>query len=459
MFLATKEAGLPFPAESAMAARFYKRSQRWKALSFFCYVIANGLFVLWYAGVSYTKVTGWSSESVVTTTSPISPSSIPPIPSPATKSPLSNLGLSADEAYTLGSTDLSEYKSSLKDFIHTHFPSKLQKALIQGVEQYLPQNGRSTRDLPAMTDYKTGWQTDKSKRLVGLSWRHHNARWNWDMLGDAEANDWVNKHFGGSLIKEVWDSLPVVILKADMLRYLLLLVHGGVYTDIDTTCLRSITHWGKNAVLWKDGKDWLIPSRRGETLESMRKNLGPPSVIIGVEADVGDRPDWHDWWARPLQIVQWTMASAPSHPIMLDVISRIAQSSEGLPAWTAERSANLTKLRIHGQVEAAEKLANVLPWADPKAGGHRSVMEWTGPGVFTDAAFRYLNTRYGLTWPVLRNLRAPLRVGDVVILPVTGFSPGVQQFGAQEVEDEQAMVFHAFSGSWKGKALGWKGSS
>ena len=63
---------------------------------------------------------------------------------------------------------------------------------------------------------------------------------------------------------------------------------------------------------------------------------------------------------------------------------------------------------------------------------------------FTDI-YSYLNVRYGLVWTDLKDLEVPLRVGDVVILPgelitiqssrhllsVTGFSPGVGNFGAQ----------------------------
>jgi alpha 1,6-mannosyltransferase len=40
-------------------------------------------------------------------------------------------------------------------------------------------------------------------------------------------------------------------------------------------------------------------------------------------------------------------------------------------------------------------------------------------------------------------------VGDVVVLPVTGFSPGGGNFGAGDVDDPQAMVQHLFRGSWK----------
>jgi hypothetical protein len=50
---------------------------------------------------------------------------------------------------------------------------------------------------------------------------------------------------------------------------------------------------------------------------------------------------------------------------------------------------------------------------------------------------------------VLGRLPGPLRVGEVVILPVTGFSPGVGLFGAQATWDAEAMVEHQFRGSWK----------
>lgn len=56
-----------------------------------------------------------------------------------------------------------------------------------------------------------------------------------------------------------------------------------------------------------------------------------------------------------------------------------------------------------------------------------------------------------MLWTDLKGLREPLRVGDVVILPVTGFSPGVGNFGSESRWDSQAMVEHNFEGSWKTK--------
>jgi alpha 1,6-mannosyltransferase len=41
-------------------------------------------------------------------------------------------------------------------------------------------------------------------------------------------------------------------------------------------------------------------------------------------------------------------------------------------------------------------------------------LDLTGPGPFTDAVLRYLVVRYGVTPDQLRNIKGPVRVGDVL---------------------------------------------
>lgn len=67
------------------------------------------------------------------------------------------------------------------------------------------------------------------------------------------------------------------------------------------------------------------------------------------------------------------------------------------------------------------------------------VLEWTGPSVFTDAVLDYLRARYGLVWRDLKGLTKPLRVGDVIILPSTGFSPGTK-YSAGDVDGESVLI-------------------
>jgi alpha 1,6-mannosyltransferase len=42
---------------------------------------------------------------------------------------------------------------------------------------------------------------------------------------------------------------------------------------------------------------------RIEAGEAWQDVLGEASVVIGIEADVGGREDWHEWWPRPVSIL------------------------------------------------------------------------------------------------------------------------------------------------------------
>ena len=113
----------------------------------------------------------------------------------------------------------------------------------------------------------------------------------------------------------MWNLLPAGILvshhdfhevcancqRSDTLRYLMLLVEGGIYSDTNTQLLQPPSKWGQGATLWANGKGLSKQDKAriaaGEAWEDV---LGPPSIVVGVEADVGKREDWHDWWARPV---------------------------------------------------------------------------------------------------------------------------------------------------------------
>ncbi|ELU44527.1 rhomboid family protein [Rhizoctonia solani AG-1 IA] len=168
------------------------------------------------------------------------------------------------------------------------------------------------------------------------------------------------------------------------------------------------------------------------------KSKGSPSVFVGIEYS-GTRSDWHKWWPRPLQIVQWTFAAAPFHPILIDTLRRVYHVTAIVEANKGKnQTSNATDLEGHWV--GGELLRD---------DGTISIMEWTGPGVFTDSVIRYLAAEHNTTWPMLKNLRRPLRIRDMVVLPVTGFSPGVGLFGAGDTANAEAMVQHLFAGSWK----------
>jgi alpha 1,6-mannosyltransferase len=155
--------------------------------------------------------------------------------------------------------------------------------------------------------------------------------------------------------------------------------------------------------------------------------LEPFGLGVGIEADP-DRPDWHDWYARRIRFCQWTIMSKPGHPVLVDIVASITEE-------TLERKAR-------DELEPTSM---------------KTVMEFTGPGIWTDFIFTYLNitqlredstssTPSVITWQLFANLREPIKVSDVLILPITSFSPGVGHMGSESTSDCLAFVNHGFSG-------------
>ena len=235
------------------------------------------------------------------------------------------------------------------------------------------------------------------------SWTMHHPGFTHEVITDDVAEN-IIKLFYASVpeVLEAYNAMPLPVLKADFFRYLILLARGGVYSDIDTAALKSAVEW--------------VP-------ESVPRNT--VGLVIGIEADP-DRPDWHDWYSRRIQFCQWTIQSKPGHPVLRDIVARI----------TAE---TLRKKR-------SGLLTGFLD---------KNVVEFTGPAIWTDTIFDYFNDqRYfdmstskgAIDWQNFTGMELPKKVGDVIVLPITSFSPGVQQMGAKEVSDPMAFVRHGFSG-------------
>lgn len=209
-------------------------------------------------------------------------------------------------------------------------------------------------------------------------------------------------------VLEAYEALPKPILKADFFRYLILLARGGVYSDIDTQVIKPAWEW--------------VPQ------ELVLEKYG---LVIGIEADP-DREDWAQWYSRRVQFCQWTMRSKPGHPALIEAVSRLTEKT-------------LAKKKAHTLLKDSDE----------------SVVEWTGPAIWTDAIFAYLNSQIpsdptqkpleasGYSWKDLTGLTDARRIGDVIILPITGFSPGQGHMGSLEFDDPHAMVKHDFEGTWK----------
>ncbi|KAI9035372.1 glycosyltransferase family 32 protein [Aspergillus affinis] len=217
------------------------------------------------------------------------------------------------------------------------------------------------------------------------------------------------KYLYGSVpdVFEAYDSLPLPVLKADFFRYLILLARGGIYSDIDTTALKPALDW--------------LPDEF---------DLSTVGFVVGIEADP-DRPDWHDWYSRRIQFCQWTIQAKPGHPILRDIVAYITEEA--------------LRMKKKGILKTGKM--------------DKTIVEFTGPAAWTDAVFRYFNnpdyfniepgSDLNVTYDDFTYQEGYKKVGDVVVLPITSFSPGVQQMGAQDIDDPMAFVKHDFGGTWK----------
>lgn len=241
-------------------------------------------------------------------------------------------------------------------------------------------------------------------RPAEASWTELHPSFVHEVITDSVAGHLI-KHFFATVpeVVEAYNALPEPVLKADFFRYLILLARGGIYSDIDTTALKSAVEW--------------VPS------EVPRSSYG---LVVGIEADP-DRPDWHDWYSRRIQFCQWTIQSKPGHPVLVDIVASIVEET----------------LRRKSAGELDQKHM-------------KTVVEFTGPAIWTDAIFKFFNnaeyfdmttSKGNITWQQFTNIKQAKKVGDVVVLPITSFSPGVGQMGAGEEDDPMAFVKHAFEGT------------
>ncbi|CCH41178.1 Initiation-specific alpha-1,6-mannosyltransferase [Wickerhamomyces ciferrii] len=285
------------------------------------------------------------------------------------------------------------------------------------------------------------WQTWKvpltsadfksSFRRYTIQWKEQNPDYLYNVIPDSAAHELINNLYQTiPKIIHAYNILPKTILKADFFRYLILFARGGVYSDIDTVGLKPIDSWVS----------------QNNTIFDKVNNAG---VVIGIEADP-DRPDWNDYYARRIQFCQWTIQAKQGHPMLGELIAKITEIT-----LAKEKDGSLNKIK-------------------GKDAGD-DIMNWTGPGIFTDEVFKYLNEvisldqsvsiinktpeneynkglnifQDGVDWKFFTLTKKPIVLDDVLVLPITGFSPGVGHMGSKSITHESAYVRHMFEGSWK----------
>ncbi|KAL8767250.1 MAG: hypothetical protein Q9209_006176 [Squamulea sp. 1 TL-2023] len=232
------------------------------------------------------------------------------------------------------------------------------------------------------------------------TWTDLNPEYRYELLTDGGAETYVKKKFlDDSRIVDIYMALGDFILRADLIRYLVLLKDGGVYNDLDVGCNIPIDQW--------------IPS--------MFKD--DTSVVVGIEAD----NNFGKGGSKIFGFVNWTLMARRDQPFMRYLIDHVIRN---LHQAASKHNKSLGDLRLYRQ----------------------EVLDVTGPGALTQTVFQFLSeqTQTTVTAQNFTKMKQPRLIKGILVLPINTFGAGhqVQWSGAEE--DGSALVHHYFAGSWKG---------
>jgi len=206
---------------------------------------------------------------------------------------------------------------------------------------------------------KTSNLTPKMRASV-QSFKDFNPSWKHYFYNHTLMQVFVQEYYPS--MYPLFSSLPVTF-QADIFRYLVIYERGGLYTEIDTTCLRPI-------------HDWM------GSCQAYQSTTEPISAIIAVECESGG-------CHRQPQISQSTFIFAARHPLLKFIIDKVLLKVKATQHFKAEDAAEIT-----------------------------------GPGTWTDAIFEYFATVYGLVGLKRDGFPTETKklLGDILILTKSGFN-------------------------------------
>lgn len=196
-------------------------------------------------------------------------------------------------------------------------------------------------------------------------------------------------------------TLTARIIKADLLRYLVLYLEGGVYADIDV-----------------------------EAFQPIRKFVPPPfnkadfDLVIGIEVDEPSFANHRILGPKSQSFCQWTIMSKPRNPAILRIINNVIK-------W-------LDDTAKAQNVEISEVTLNF-----------DNVLSGTGPSAFTAAVLAEMRvqTNQATEWGTFHNLIEPKLVGRILVLPVKRFAAGQGHSNSGDLDSQEALVRHYYHAS------------
>ncbi|CZR69334.1 probable glycosyl transferase [Phialocephala subalpina] len=240
------------------------------------------------------------------------------------------------------------------------------------------------------------------------TWTSKNPGHRYEVLTDNNDLYYVEENFGPNGcnrpdIVETYRSLTAKIIKADLLRYLVMYVEGGVYADIDVEALKPIKRF--------------IPDRYDE---------GDIDMVISVEIDQPDFKEHAILGKKSQSFCQWTFMCKPRLPMMLKLVDNIL-------AWLNDlsRQQGVPISELHLDFD--------------------EVISGTGPSAFTAAVLEAMSKKEGkpVDWTPFHDLNESKLVGGILVLTVEAFAAGQGHSDSGNHNARTALVKHHYhASSW-----------
>ncbi|KAK6598397.1 glycosyltransferase sugar-binding region containing DXD domain-containing protein [Botrytis cinerea] len=244
------------------------------------------------------------------------------------------------------------------------------------------------------------------------SFRNHclelSPSYEYEILDDEMASAYVYKWFSDRPdIITTYFSLKVPILRADVLRYLILWAEGGMWMDLDVSCDEvPINRW---------------------VLKEYREAA---NLVVGLEFDW----PWENDNFLHAQFTSWTIMAKPRSPHMMQVIDDILMDIDEV---ARQHNVSIDGIQM-----------SMIP----------QVVDLTGPKRMTRSIVKSLNRilERELDDRDITGLRSAKLVHDVLILPGNAFAASQSNFPKDQ---GPVLVTHHYAGTWKNKLGGEEGKT
>jgi len=253
--------------------------------------------------------------------------------------------------------------------------------------------------IPEKIWYKLGPKglSDDTKGWIS-SCLDKNPSYQREFLTDASGDHYVKAHFANRPdIVDAFLQFSIPILKADLLRYLILYAEGGVWSDLDVSCEEGSI------------QDWVPEQYKADA-----------ALVVGLEFDW----DWEDDNFLHSQFASWTIMAKRGSPHMMMVVDDILEN-------------------MHTKAEE-----NNVPISGLTMEMVGEIVDATGPKRMTRSIVKSMELVLEDTVDDrnISGLHEPKLIGDVLILPGNAFA--ARQSGYPS-DQGPTYVEHHYAGTWK----------